>query len=163
MAARRRHPRSIVGIALWIATILPSLIVAEVSVADQCPLTAALVLNDLQSGVVGQTGTVWTLAPDCSFSVARRIALSTAEPHRRGQLTAEQQSRLRDLLARINPNALPRQIGEPQVNGRQILLTYGRAASSLNLPPGPLRATVGDPNAARLLELANAIKDMIGN
>jgi hypothetical protein len=141
---------------------------AEVSLAEQHPLAAPLVLSDLQSGIVGQTGTVWTVAPDYGFTVARQIVVKTADPHRRGHLPPEQQGQLRELLARIDPAALPRQIGKPRVNGRQILLTYGQAASSLNLPAGggslgALRATVTDPNAGRFLELADLLQQMIGN
>ena len=135
---------------------------------EQHPLAAPLVLRDLQAGVVGQTGTVWTITPDYGFTVARQIAAKTADPHKQGHLPPEQQGRLRDLLARIDPAALPKQIGDPRVNGRQILLTYGRAACSLNLPPGggglgALRATVTDPNAGRFLELADALQQIIGN
>ena len=135
---------------------------------EQHPLGASLVLRDLQAGVVGQTGTVWTIEPDFGFTIARQFVAKTADPHKQGHLPSEQQGRLRELLARIDPAALPRQIGEPQVNGRQILLTYGRAACSLNLPAGggslgALRATVTDPNASRFLELADVLQQMIGN
>lgn len=140
---------------------------AEVSLAEQHPLAAPLVLSDLQSGIVGQTGTVWTMAPDYGFTVARQFAAKTADPHKQGHLPPEQQGQLRELLARIDPAALPRQIGQPRVNGRQILLTYGRAACSLNLPPGgglaALRTTMTDPNAGRFLELADLLQQMIGN
>lgn len=141
--------------------------VAEMNLTEQCPLTAPLVLSDLQGGIVGQTGTVRTIASDCGFTVARHVAAKTADAHRRGHLTPEQRGRLRELLTRIDLAALPKQIGEPQANGRQILLTYGRAASSLNLPPGggdlaALRATVRDQNAARLLELAETLQGMTG-
>ena len=36
--------------------------------AEECPLTAPLTLKDSQSGIAGETGTVWTIAPDCSFT-----------------------------------------------------------------------------------------------
>jgi hypothetical protein len=39
--------------------------------AEECPLSAPLVLKDTQSGFAGETGDVWTIAPDCSFTVAR--------------------------------------------------------------------------------------------
>src|SRR5689334_12168736 len=83
---------------------------AEMSMAGQCPLTAQLVLSDLQSGIVGQTGTVWTIESDCSFTVARQIALQTEGPYRRGRLTPEQESQLNELLARGDPASFPEQI-----------------------------------------------------
>jgi len=44
-------------------------------VAQECPLSAALTLKDTQYGFAGETGTVWTIAPDFTFTIARHIGL----------------------------------------------------------------------------------------
>ena len=52
--------------------------------AEECPLTAPLTLKDSQSGIAGETGTVWTIAPDCSFTVARHIGPKVLDPYKQG-------------------------------------------------------------------------------
>ena len=145
-----------------------SLLPAETSLAEKCPLTAPLIVKDLQGGVVGQTGTVWTVALDCSFTVARQIGANIAGPHKQGRLTAEQRKRLQALLGGVPMAALPSQSGGAgQVNARQITLSYGRNRTALSLAPGggdlkTLRAAAADQPSARLLELAEALRDMTG-
>ncbi len=168
MMPRCWRPRCAAGALLRVGMAFFMLPVGEVSMAQECPLTAPLTVKDLQGGVVGQTGTVRTVALDCSFTVARQVAINVAEPHRTGQLTSDQQVRLRQLLTRTDPATLPKTIGEPRVNGRQILLTYGRVESSLSLAPGggnlaALRGAASDPVAARILELAEALQEMTGS
>jgi hypothetical protein len=136
--------------------------------AEECPLTALLTVADTQAGFAGETGTIWTISPDCNFTVARQIGLKVLDPHKQGRLTAEQQARLKDLLNRMAAAPLPRQAGDaPQVNARQITLSYGSQQSILALPPGggdvgALRATAGDGPAGRMLELADVLKGMTG-
>src|SRR5215468_4398821 len=67
--------------------------------AQQCPLTAPLTIKDTQDGFAGQTGTVWTIAPDCTFVVAHQIG-PRSDPIKQGRLTAGQQARLGEQLAR---------------------------------------------------------------
>ena len=130
-------------------------------------MTAPLILKDLQGGFVGQTGTVWTIAPDCSFTVARQTGPSTADPHKHGRLTPDQEKRLAALLARIELASLPEQLGgAPQPNAHQITVSYGQTLCVLNLPPAgggadPRHATA-DPRAAWVLELGDILKNMIG-
>jgi hypothetical protein len=137
--------------------------------AQQCPLSAPLTVKDTQSGVVGETGTVWTIMPDCSFTVARQIGLKVLDPHKHGRLTAEQQARLKDLLDRMAAAPLPKQLGGgPQVNARRIALSYGGKESVLALAPGDgdsgaSRAAAGDDPIGRMLELANTVKGMTGS
>src|SRR5216684_9024810 len=50
------------------------------------PLSTALVLKDTQGGFAGETGMVWTIAPDCSYTVARQIGLKALDPHKQGRL-----------------------------------------------------------------------------
>jgi hypothetical protein len=137
--------------------------------AQECPLSAPLTLTDIQAGFAGETGTVWTITPECSFTVARQIGLKVLDPHKQGRLTAEQQSRLKDLLNGVAAAPLPKQTGgAPHVNGRRITLSYGSQQSILALPPGggdvgALRAAAGDGPAGRMLVLADTLKGMTGS
>jgi hypothetical protein len=136
--------------------------------AQECPLSAPLTLKDTQSGFAGETGTVWTIAPDCSFTIARQIGLKTLDPHMQGRLTPEQQAQLKELLDRMAVATLPERLGgEPHVNARRISLSYGGNQSVLSLPPGggdlnALHTALGDP-AGRMLELANKLRGMTGS
>ena len=137
--------------------------------AEECPLSEPLVLKDTQSGFAGETGNVWTIAPDCSFTIARQIGLNVLEPHKQGQLTPEQRAQLKQLLDRMTAAALPEQLGGgPQVNARRITLAYGGKQSVLNLPPGggdlgTLRAAAGDDSTHLMLDLADNVKAMTGS
>ncbi len=84
------------------------LLVSGSSLAQECPLIVPLIVKDLEGGFVGQTGTVWTIAPDCSFTVARQIGANVADPHKRGRLTLDQQKRLGALMGGV---PLPAQLG----------------------------------------------------
>ena len=136
--------------------------------ADECPLSAPLVLKDTQSGFAGETGNVWTIAPDCSFTVARQVGLNVLEPHKQGHLTAQQRTQLKEMLDRMTATALPEQLGSgPQVNARRITLAYGGKQSVLSLPPGggdlgTLRAA-GDDSTRLMLDLADGLKAMAGS
>ncbi|MGH7064792.1 MAG: hypothetical protein ACREET_12015 [Stellaceae bacterium] len=148
--------------------LLAWLLVSGVAVAQECPLAAPLTVKDLQSGFAGETGTVWTIEPDCSFTVARQIGPKVGDPHRRGKLTPKQQTRLRELMAQVEAAALPEVLGAPpQVNARKVTLAYGAKRAVLHLAPGGgelhgLRAAAGGDRAARMLDLAAAVKDMTG-
>jgi len=115
-----------------------------------------------------RTGTVWAIEPDCSFTVARQVGPKTAAPHKQGRLTSEQQARLTELLHRLNSPILPKQIGSAsRANPRQIALSYDGRESLLSLGPGggaleAIAGAAGDDLAARVLQLAIAIKDMTG-
>jgi hypothetical protein len=144
------------------------LLVSEKVMAEECALSAPLVLKDTQSGVAGETGNVWTIAPDCSFTVARQIGLNVLQPHKQGQLTSQQRLQLKQMMDRMTATALPEQLGGgPQVNARHITLAYGGRQSVLTLPPGggdlaSLRAAAGDDSTRLMLDLANDLKTMTG-
>src|ERR1700681_2172423 len=107
--------------AARIGLALSVLLIPVTIMAQECPLSAPLTVKDTQNGFAGETGTVWTIAPDCSYTVARQIGLKTFDPDRQGRLTPEQQARLKELLDRMSAAGLPRQLGsEPQVNARRI-------------------------------------------
>jgi len=153
--------------AAGIGLLLVGLFVSGKVMAEECPLSAPLVLKDLQSGVAGETGNVWTIAPDCRFTVARQIGLSVLQPHKQGQLTAHQRLQLKEMMDRMTATALPDQLGGPQVNARRITLAYGGKQSVLTLPPGggdlkSLRAAAGDESTRLMLDLADNLKSMTG-
>ena len=79
--------------------------------AQECPISAPLVLKDTQSGFAGETGSVWTIAPDCSFTIARQIGPKVLEPHKHGRLTSQQQAQLSDMMQRMTAAALPEHLG----------------------------------------------------
>ena len=142
---------------------LPGAIVAE----DRL-LTAPLTVKDLQGGVVGQTGVVWTVAPDCSFSIARQVGPHIAAPHKHGRLSPEQRQRLGALLARMPATALQGEIGgTAQPNARQIALSYGGSRAVLSLAPRgadpPQQRAAADEPSRLLLDLADALRDMVGS
>ena len=136
--------------------------------AEECPLSAPLVLKDMQSGVAGETGNVWTIAPDCSFTVARQIGLNVLQPHKQGQLTPQQRLQLKEMMDRMKATVLPEQLGGPQVNARRVTISYGGKQSVLTLPPGggdlgALRAAAGDDSTRLMLDVADKLKAMAGN
>jgi hypothetical protein len=137
--------------------------------AQECPLSASLTLKDTQDGFAGPTGVVWTITPDCSFTVAHQIGPKVTEPFRQGRLVPEQQVRLKQLLARAVVTDMPGHLGTgPPVNARRITLSYGDKVSVLTLPPGggnlgELLATAGDDPTRRLLGLADGLSGMIGS
>jgi hypothetical protein len=127
------------------------------------------VLKDTQAGFAGETGIVWTIAPDCSYTVARQIGLKVLDPHKRGRLTPEQQARLKELLDRVAAAAPAEQLGSgPKVNPRRITLSYGGKQFVLGLPPGggdlsASRAAAVDDPTRRMLELVDDVKAMTGS
>ena len=157
------------AVAAWVALAMAAPLTSGTIMAQECPLSAPLTLKDTQSGFAGETGSVWTIAPDCSFTIARQIGPKILEPHKQGQLAPAQQARLKELLDRTAMTAPPEQLGgAPQVNARRITLSYGGRQAVLTLPPGggdlsALRAAAGDDSARRMLELAEILKGMTGS
>ncbi len=145
---------------------MAGLLISVTIMAQECPLSAPLTVKDTQQGFAGETGTVWTILPDCSYTVARLIGLKTLDPERQGRLTAEQQARLKELLDRMSATGFPEQLGGgPRVNARRITLSYGGKHSMLTLAPGGgdlggLRAAAGNDPIGALLDMADQIKGM---
>jgi hypothetical protein len=160
-----RFPTLVAG-AVRVGLTLAGLLISGTIMAQECPLSAPLTLKDTQDGFAGETGTVWTITPDCSYTIARQIGLKTLEPHKQGRLTPEQQGQLKGLLDRVAAAGLPKQLGAgPQVNARLITLSYDGKNSLLTLAPGggdlsALRAAAGNDQAGALLELADGVKGM---
>jgi hypothetical protein len=133
-----------------------------------CIGNTMLTLRDSQSGFAGKTGTIWTINPDCSFTVSRFVNEAVSQPHKRGELTNEERSSLARLLSDKAVSQLPAQIGEAApVNARQITLSYENKTSVLNLAPGSTDAVVrsSDPTAParRLMEVFQAVKRFTGD
>jgi hypothetical protein len=145
---------------------LSGLLISVTIMAQECPLSAPLTIKDVQSGFAGETGTVWTIAADCSYTVARQIGPKTLDPHKQGRLTAEQQAQLKTLLDQIAAAALPKELGAAnQVNARRVSLSYDGKDSNVTVAPGggdlsAMRAAAGDDAAAALLDLADQFKTM---
>jgi hypothetical protein len=136
--------------------------------AQESSLSAPLVLEDIQGGFAGETGRIWTIAPDGSYTVARQIGLKVLEPDKQGWLTPEQRARLKVSLDRMAAVALPQQLGGgPQVNARRITLSYGGKQSVLSLPPGggdpSAHSAAGDDPTRLILELADDLRAMTGS
>jgi hypothetical protein len=133
---------------------------------QECSLSSALTLKDTQYGVAGGTGTVWIIAPDFTFTIARHIGPKILDPLKQGRLTPEQQVRFKAVLNRVGQAKLPKRLGSgPRVNARIITLSFGGADSVLTLPPGggdlrSLRAPAGDDLAAAVLEIADTVKEI---
>src|SRR5262249_24120549 len=165
------RPQRIVRVCLSFGLILGMVAVPGVwdTFANDCPLKMTLTVKDTQDGFAGTTGTVWTIEPDCTFCVSRIFNQNVAEPHLKGHLTPEQQARLSEVLAKDAPAELPAQIGEASsVNARRITLEYGGKVSILTMAAGDRdmgAIRTGDPllPARRLLEVAEAVKDMLGS
>ncbi len=149
--------------------VLAVLLIPGKIMAEECPLSAPLTLTDTQSGVAGETGTVWTIMPDCSFTVARHFGAKVLEPHKRGRLTPQQQAQLKDIVDRMGHMAgAPMPAAPPRANPRRIALSYGSQKAAVTLPPGGgnlvgLRALPEDEQVKRLLDLAAAVKSVLGN
>lgn len=143
--------------------VFPAMILAQ-----ECALNTTLVLKDTQDGFAGQTGTIWTIGPDCSFTIARQVGPKIAGEHKKGRLTPEQQAQLKDFLSQMAIAELPEQFGNgPPVNARRITFSYGNKVSVLTLAP-----VIGDQDvisdsrrndfARQLLELSSTLKEMTG-
>jgi hypothetical protein len=137
--------------------------------AAECALKPTVTVTDTQGGFAGTTGNVWTIRPDCTFTVARIINERVSAPHLQGRLTAAQQARLSTVLANMSAATLPAQIGERAiVNPRQITLSYDDKTSVLELAPGEsdiaaLKALRSSDPARRHLEISEAVKMVTGS
>src|SRR5438034_640448 len=142
------RPRSCLALAaaaMRAGLALLGLFISGTNMAQESSPSGPLVLEDIQGGFAGETGRIWTIAPDGSYTVARQIGLKVLEPDKQGRLTPEQWAQLRALLDRMASVAMPQQLGGgPRVNARRITLSYGGRQSVLNLASAP-----GDASALR--------------
>ena len=140
-------------------------LLGRASAAD-CPATMPLTLKEEQGGFVGTTGTIWSIRPDCTFTVSRFVNDKVQEPHVQGKLSPEQQANLVAMLSEKSVAGLPAQMGKPaSVNPHRISLDYHGRTSTLNLPPGgaeALKASDSDDATRRLVEASEAIKRITG-
>jgi hypothetical protein len=171
MLSPRRPCRSLalaIG-GVRVITALLGLLISGTNMAQESSLPVPLVLEDIQGGFAGETGRIWTLAPDGSYTVARQIGLKVLEPDKQGRLTPAQLAQLKALWDRMAAMALPQQLGGgPQANARRITLSYGGKRSVLNLPPGggvprAPHSAAGDDPTGLMLELVDDLKAMTGS
>src|SRR5258708_6401816 len=121
--------------AVRVVPALLGLLISGTNMAQETALPTPLVLEDVQSGFAGETGRIWTIASDGSYTAARKIGLKVLEPDKQGRLTPEQLAQLKALLDRMAV-APPQQVGDaPQVNARRITLSFGGRQSVVNLAP----------------------------
>ena len=152
--------------AMRVSLALSGLLFSVSIMGQECPLSAPLTIKDIQSGFAGETGTIWTIAADCSYTVARQIGLKTLDPHQQGRLTPQEQAQLKDLLGRVAAAGLPKQLGAAsQANARRVSLSYDGKDSTLTLAPGggdlsAIPAAAANDAAAALLDLADQVKTM---
>jgi hypothetical protein len=131
-------------------------------------LSAAVELRDGQSGVVGVTGTLWTINPDGTFQVARFINQSVGQPERTGQLTPPVLQSLAESLASQDFAGLPMAIcEEPLVNAHTVELRFGDQTVTCTLQPGKpltsLAAGAADSPEARFGRMAEEIRQAVGS
>jgi hypothetical protein len=96
-----------------------------------------LEFRDSQSGFVGESGVIWSVARDGTCRVARFANEETAEPHCRGQLSRGEIALLGKTLLDQDAASLPSQIpSQPSLNPRRLTIRIGAKSSSLLLPAG---------------------------
>jgi hypothetical protein len=106
---------------------------------------------------------------DCTFRISRLFGQHVAEPYRWGSLTSEQQAQLSAILDKAAVPELPAQMGETtRVNARRITAEYDGKVSVLSLSPGDsdvdaIRTSGPRDPARRLLEVVDAVKEILGN
>jgi hypothetical protein len=168
MARLKYSPSGVVAKMTTIGLALALPLIPGTIMAQEHPLSAPLTVTETQGGVAGETGTVWAIAPDYNFTVARRIGLKVLDPHKRGHLALKQSARLGELLDRMVKTGFQSPLAPPpQVNPHRITVSYGSRQLVLTLAPGggdiaALRASTADERAKSILELTAAVKDMLG-
>ena len=100
-------------------------------------LSDRLVLEDSQSGFAGVTSDVWTIEPDGSFTIERRLDGKPIAPARTGTLAAEDLEGIAAAMAAQDFRSFPEEAGTgDKVNARSVTLTFGDQTSVLWLPAG---------------------------
>ena len=89
-------------------------------------LKAVLTVKDVQGGVAGFTGQLYTIQPNGDWTVQEVIGPKVSPPSRKGNLAKEQLAGLAQSLADEDFNGLPRQIGgPPKVNPHLYTVAFG--------------------------------------
>jgi hypothetical protein len=100
-------------------------------------LSNRLVLEDSQSGFAGVTSDVWTIEPDGSFTIERRLDGKPIAPARTGTLSAEGLESIAAAMLAQDFQSFPEEAGTgDKVNARSVTLTFGDQTSVLWLPAG---------------------------
>ena len=135
---------------------------AAMGAGTALPLTERVELQELQSGFAGVTGTVWTIETDGRFVISRKIN-EQVTPRAEGTLDAAQLSKIAEALAAADAATLPATIGDPPpVNPRTVILQIGDKPSTLFTAGAVEAGPSGGDAESRLLNIAAAIKDVVG-
>jgi hypothetical protein len=135
---------------------------AAMGAGTAMPLTERVELQELQSGFAGVTGTVWTIETDGRFVISRKIN-EQVTPRAEGTLDAAQLSKIAEALAAADAATLPATIGDPPpVNPRTVILQIGDKPSTLFTAGAVEAGPSGGDAESRLLNIAAAIKDVVG-
>ena len=108
-------------------------------------LKAVLTVKDVQGGVAGFTGQLYTIQPNGDWTVQGVIGPKVSPPSRKGNLSKEQLADLAQSLADEDFNGLPRQIGgPPRVNPHLYTVAFGERTVLLILPTAKPLPKPGD-------------------
>ncbi|GEJ57759.1 hypothetical protein [Anaeromyxobacter diazotrophicus] len=132
-------------------------------------LSSRVVVVDGQQGFVGEAGTITTVEPDGTFSVADFVRDQVSPPKRTGHLSPEAVDRLaRTLAAELEPRPPERIAAAPATaNPRRLRVRYGGAETTLALPAGAApedeAALAGgaDAPAARVLRVWRTVQELV--
>jgi hypothetical protein len=137
-----------IGLAWCLITSAASPCLAEATdltpYLDAGGLSDRLVLEDSQSGFAGVISDVWTIEPDGSFTIERRLDGKPIVPARTGTLSAEDLEDLAAAMAAEDFRSFPEEAGTgDKINARSVTLTFGDQTSVLWLPAGRDMRQVG--------------------
>jgi hypothetical protein len=133
-------------------------------------LSSPLVLVDSQAGVVGETGTVTTIAPDGTFTVVRFVNKRMEPAERSGRLDPGAMDRLARALSSELTADMPQKIGSGTANPHRIRLGYGSASIEAVIPrelePGDepqLASQDAKSPTVRVLRIRNLVQQLVSH
>jgi hypothetical protein len=132
-------------------------------------LTSPLVVVEAQHGFVGEAGTITTVEPDGTFTIADFVRDAVQPPRQRGRLPEDALGRVAHSVAtELGPGMPERVEGAAGANPRRVTVRYGSAASTVILPadaaPEDASAELaGDADAprGRVLRVWRAVRDAV--
>jgi hypothetical protein len=132
-------------------------------------LTSPLVVVEAQHGFVGEAGTITTVEPDGTFTVADFVKDAVQPPKRTGRLPEDVLGRVaRAAATELGPGLPERVGGAAGPNPRRLTVRYGGSVSTVILPadaaPEDASAELaGDADApqGRVLRVWRAVRDAV--
>ena len=99
---------------------------------DKGHLRKALVLRDSQSGFAGESGQIWTIEPDGSWTHQSFLNAEVREADRKGKFSGSHLAALASHLRKHDLLSLPQQMGkDPGVNPHLFTITFGETSCRL--------------------------------